>query len=98
MKKLIALVVTVGLVGVALAADYTPMSAEDATTVGTFATVTATGAATLPILATTVDATTARVMTAADYGQQVIAQYLDKKSRAHDVALKFLKEEIRGMF
>jgi len=36
--------------------------------------------------------------TAADYGQQVIAQYLDKKSRAHDVALKFLKEEIREMF
>jgi len=36
--------------------------------------------------------------TTADYGQQVIAQYLDKKSRAHDVALKFLKEEMRGMF
>jgi hypothetical protein len=36
--------------------------------------------------------------TAADYGQQLIARYLDKKSRAHDTALKFLKEEIREMF
>jgi len=42
MKKLIALLVLVGWVGVALAADYTPMSEEDSTADITRATVTAT--------------------------------------------------------
>ena len=36
--------------------------------------------------------------TVADYGQQVISLHLDKKSRAHDAALAFLKNEIREMF
>ncbi len=37
--------------------------------------------------------------TAADYGQQVISLALEKKSSvAHNAALRFLKEEVRGMF
>lgn len=36
--------------------------------------------------------------TAADYGQQVISLHLEKKTPAHDTALKFLKDEIREMF
>ncbi|RLD81393.1 MAG: hypothetical protein DRJ15_04455, partial [Bacteroidetes bacterium] len=35
---------------------------------------------------------------AVEYGQQVIGQNLEKKSHASEVALKFLKEEIREMF
>jgi len=36
--------------------------------------------------------------TSADFGQQVISMHLERKSPAHDTAIKFLKEEIRGMF
>ncbi len=36
--------------------------------------------------------------TAADYGQQVISMHLEKKSKAYDTALQFLKEEIKEMF
>ncbi len=36
--------------------------------------------------------------TAADYGQQVISLHLEKKSKAHDMAIKFLKQEIKEMF
>jgi len=36
--------------------------------------------------------------TAADYGQQVISLHLERKSRAHDKAISFLKEEIRQLF
>jgi len=36
--------------------------------------------------------------TAADYGQQLISMHLDRKAAAHEIALQFLKEEIREMF
>jgi hypothetical protein len=36
--------------------------------------------------------------TLADYGQQVISVHLEKKSRAHDTAVAFIKNEIRKMF
>jgi hypothetical protein len=36
--------------------------------------------------------------TGADYGQQVISLHLEKKSRAHDTALAYIKKEIREMF
>jgi len=36
--------------------------------------------------------------TAADYGQHVISLHLEKKSRAHDVAISFVKNEIKEMF
>ena len=36
--------------------------------------------------------------TVADYGQQLISMHLERKSRAHDVALGFVKGEIKEMF
>ena len=36
--------------------------------------------------------------TSADYGQQVISLHLEKKLKAHDTAIKFLKQEIKEMF
>ncbi len=36
--------------------------------------------------------------TAADYGQQVISLHLEKKQNSHDIALQFLKQEIKEMF
>ena len=72
MKTYIALLVALGLVGFVCAADYTPVSVEDATTAKTFASLTVTGISKLPVIATTVDATAARVLTSADYGQIIM--------------------------
>jgi len=36
--------------------------------------------------------------TAADYGQQLISLHLGRKTPAHDVAIRFLKDEIKEMF
>ena len=36
--------------------------------------------------------------TAADYGQQVISLHLERKSRAHDAAIAYIKTEIKEMF
>jgi hypothetical protein len=72
MKKLIGLAVVLGLVGSAVAADYTPSSEEDVAGAKTFASLTVTGISKLPVIATTVDATTARVLTSADYGQIIM--------------------------
>lgn len=72
MKTFIALLVAFGLVGAVFAADYTPMSEEDTSVSKTFAALTVTGISTLPVVATVVEATTARVMTSADYGKIIM--------------------------
>lgn len=36
--------------------------------------------------------------TAADYGQQVISQHLERKNPAHAAAISFIKEEVKELF